>query len=482
VSAAADTTAMSSTSQTASHGHSAQWCPLPYAMRSNASAMGPPLSLVHTAVTKCAHDAAPAASAEAVARDGRGGGVEEWGARGQRVRLQGRRAGWGPGWVRMRWAVPVGSVARWRVSVSQEHGGGVHVLGVVSERFNDWDGTTRRGCDGNWVVLNDISWACGKQLDSSWEEIFAAGETVSLTLDRCAHTLTVVGSGRIVVFRDLPAGGDLYPALAFTNSEQYSEVLDYSLDSLTPSSSAGGEDAADGKAKVASEVPLYACMVVHAGYLSHSKLNAGLPACHCWRLPTLHATERHDAACTRNPSPSLCAERASAPVCLRTQEEALRRQALRSASRTSGRRWAPLPSCEALLLRLANMGFIDTHTNLLLLKQSRYDVSQVAAALASAQRPATLPAAGLPNRGGLLSMPTLPLGRLSSAPVHDGPKSGSALFTFYHATSLEAALSIQESGFRLPEVSLLSSCLSASSTAPVPAIPAFCPPFPVSPL
>ena len=103
------------------------------------------------------------------------------------------------------------------------------------------------------------------------------------------------------------------------------------------------------------------------------------------------------------------------------------------------------------------MGFIDTHTNLLLLKQSRYDVSQVAAALASAQRPATLPAAGLPNRGGLLSMPTLPLGRLSSAPVHDGPKSGSALFTFYHATSLEAALSIQESGFRLPEVSLLSS-------------------------
>ena len=210
--------------------------------------------------------------------------------------------------------MPVGSVARWRVSVSQEHGGGVHVLGVVSERFNDWDGTTRRGCDGNWVVLNDISWACGKQLDSSWEEIFAAGETVSLTLDRCAHTLTVVGSGRIVVFRDLPAGGDLYPALAFTNSEQYSEVLDYFLDSLTPSSSAGGEDAADGKAKVASEVPLYACMVVHAGYLSHSKLNAGLPACHCWRLPTLHATERHDAACTRNPSPSLCAERASAPV------------------------------------------------------------------------------------------------------------------------------------------------------------------------
>ena len=121
-----------------------------------------------------------------------------------------------------------GALKRWRVRLSKEDGGKVHVVGVVSEGHSQWDAyeVSDNSCQTWWVAQNDAVWSCGTKVDG-YKGIFKEGDTVDLALDRQAHTLTIVGSKRTVVIRDLPPTGPLYPVLAFCSNKQYAELLDY---------------------------------------------------------------------------------------------------------------------------------------------------------------------------------------------------------------------------------------------------------------
>lgn len=152
-----------------------------------------------------------------------------WGKRGSTVQVKGKAGGWGSGWVCTRVGVPVGKVARWNVKLSAEGSGHVHVVGVVSDGFNAWDDFDNSGCTGYWAVQNNAVWASGKMI-GGFKGVFQAGETVQLALDRQKHTLTVKGSKSTVTIPGLPGVGMLYPALAFSNSEQSSELLDCGQD------------------------------------------------------------------------------------------------------------------------------------------------------------------------------------------------------------------------------------------------------------
>jgi hypothetical protein len=163
-----------------------------------------------------------------------------WGTKGQEVEVRGQKAGWGEGWARTRVGVPSGAVTSWRVKLSEEDGGMVHYVGVVSDSFAEWDGEGMpegEGNEGYWAAQNDRVWACGEELET--EHNFNEGDTVTLKLDRQARTLTVVGSQRTVTIRDLPATGVLYPAVGFCNAAQHSELLDYAPDSAGTDPEAG---------------------------------------------------------------------------------------------------------------------------------------------------------------------------------------------------------------------------------------------------
>ena len=151
-----------------------------------------------------------------------------WGTKGDAIKVQNARAGWGKGWIRTEVGIEEGALKRWRVRLSKEDGGKVHVVGVVSEGHSQWDAYEVSGnsCQTWWVAQNDAVWSCGTKVDG-YEGIFKEGDTVNLALDRQAHTLTIVGSKRTVMIRDLPPTGPLYPVLAFCSNKQYAELLDY---------------------------------------------------------------------------------------------------------------------------------------------------------------------------------------------------------------------------------------------------------------
>jgi len=148
--------------------------------------------------------------------------------KGSKVKLRGeRQAGWGKGWVRTKKGVALGMVASWRVTLSEEHGGKVHVIGVVSEGKRNWDDHNFRDeSDSAWVAQSDAVFANGT-LQGGLKKIFQKGETVHLTLDRSAHTLTIVGSLSTAIIPNLPVDGSLYPAMFFLTDVLHVELLDF---------------------------------------------------------------------------------------------------------------------------------------------------------------------------------------------------------------------------------------------------------------
>ena len=109
-----------------------------------------------------------------------------WGTKGRQVEVRGQKAGWGSGWARARVGVPSGAVTSWRVKLSKEDGGMVHVVGVVSDSFANWDedgAPTGVDSQGYWAAQNDKVWACGESPENGWKRIFNEGDTVTLKLD-----------------------------------------------------------------------------------------------------------------------------------------------------------------------------------------------------------------------------------------------------------------------------------------------------------
>jgi hypothetical protein len=165
----------------------------------------------------------------------------------------------------------------WTLKLSQEDGGCVHVVGVVSDSHMQWEEyciSTQEGVS-YWVAQNNRVWTCGKLLEET--AIFRNGERVILTLDRQVHTLTVIGSQSTVIIPDLPKTELLYPVLAFTDDSQYAELLDYmhipaAVDAVSRASQDGASSAPEPKVSAPcslSFVSPFANMKLFSPFYSH---------------------------------------------------------------------------------------------------------------------------------------------------------------------------------------------------------------------
>ena len=75
------------------------------------------------------------------------------------------------------------------MKLSEEDGGKVHMVGVVSsEEFANWDQYSL-STPGAWGCQNDATFADGKRLGEGSKGIFTEGGTVTLELDRTKNSL-----------------------------------------------------------------------------------------------------------------------------------------------------------------------------------------------------------------------------------------------------------------------------------------------------